>query len=563
MTKGFACRLPGVGLLVVGALLATSAVGAQQGDRVKIVAIQLSVRHRVGPAGDFVKSTVGALLPPGSRVQTGARSKCALRFPDGGVIRLDERSDLVIQSASGTSMQLSGGRLWAKVIAGTTARVEGSRGVAVVKGTEWTFDGESVTCYDGDVTFETAAGSTDIPRGYEGRADPDGAVEIRSAPARQYPGGDLIQWFGGLRVGEAILATPGSAPGIERKERDALGDRTMREAVTPTKGTLNVIVQGDTGSAQGARQRAAEHYISDARWGHFPGVDPNALAPAMVSRPSFGSLAIPSGIESQVPQLPDRQYFFGPYTPADAFAYIAESGSSFGLRVRPHVVCLWGPLYVEVGATTRASTWYGDGTDITEAFAQVRQDWGEVTVGRQRFLRGPVNNSRLGSILSFETGDAVRFSTDADNLGIDVAYVRKMSPIIGPTSRGWYARAEHPVLKGLAAVNLVAHEGQGGPGYSLDASIPVIEGTLDLYGEVGRDAFDRNLYTAGLYFPSLYQQQEIDLFVEYADRQQAAGLATLRLYKHFGEHVTTVLSVDKPSGGGVNFGGGVIWRFGD
>jgi len=561
MVNGLAYRLLGPGLSVAWLLVAASSVAAQEGDRVTIVAIQLSVRHRVGPTGDFVRSAVGALLPPGSRIQTGARSKCALRFPNGGVIRMDQRSDLVLQSASGTSLQLNGGRLWARVIAGTTARVQGSHGVAIVKGTEWTFDGESVTCYDGDVSFEPDGGPTDVPRGYEGRADAAGTVRIQPAPARQYPGGDLIQWFGGLRVGEALLATPGNDPGMLRKELDALGDRMITEAVTPGKGALNVIVQGDTASTRDARQRTGERHASDVRWGYFPGVDPNTLVPTTFSRPPLGSLAMPGGIASQVPQLPDRRYFFGPYTPADAFAYVGDGGSSFGLRVRPHVV--WGPVYVEVGATARASTWYGDGTDVTEAFAHLRQDWGEVTLGRQRFLRGPVNNSRLGSVLSFETGDAVRFRTDLDNLAIDLAYVRRMSPIIGPTSRGWYARAEYPVLNGLAALNLVSHEGQGGPGYSLDAALPAIEGTLDLYGEVGRDAFDRNLYTAGLYFPGLYQQDEIDLFVEYADRQKAPALATLRLYKHFGEDVTTILSVDKPSGGDVNFGAGIIWRFGD
>jgi len=561
MARSPAYRLCGLGVAASWMLLAACISAAQQGDRVKIVAIQLSVRHRVGTTGDFVNSRVGVLLPPGSRVQTGARSKCALQFPDGGVIRMDQRSDLVIQSPSGTSMQLSGGRLWAKVIAGTTARVQGSRGVAVVKGTEWTFDGASIVCYDGDVTFETDAGAVEIVPGYEGRADEDGAVTIQPAPARQFPGGDLIQWFGGLREGEAVLITPGGAAGVERREADIIADRIIEAAVTPTKGTLNVIVQGATDGAYSARARTGAAPTSKAHRGFFPGIDPNTLAPVSASHASFGGLGVPTGIAGQVPQLPDRQYFFGPYTPADAFAYVGDGGSSFGLRVRPHVV--WGPVYVEVGATTRASTWYGDGTDITEAFATLRQDWGEVTVGRQRFLEGPVNNSRLGSILTFDTGDAVRLTTSMGNLDIDLAYARRMSPIIGPTSRGWYARAEYPVLRGLAALNVVTHEGQAGPGYSLDAAIPVIEGALDVYGEVGRDAFDRNLYSAGLYFPGLYQRQETDLFVEYADRQQAPGVATLRLYKHFGEDLTTVFSMDKPSGGNLNLGAGVIWRFGD
>jgi hypothetical protein len=299
-----------------------------------------------------------------------------------------------------------------------------------------------------------------------------------------------------------------------------------------------------------------------AAWGFFPGIDPNTLAPLSISHPTAAVGALSSAPFGQAPGLPDKRTFFGPYTLADAFGYISDTGGTAGLRVHPHAV--WGPVYLEVGATARLSKWYGDGVDITEAFAAYRDDWGDVTVGRQRFLEGPVNNSRLGSLLSYDTGDALRVQTHFGRLGVDAAYVHQMAPILGPTARGWYGRLEYPVLDGMAGVNLATNDNAGGDlGYSLDLGVPVVKGQLDLYGELGVDPFNRTLYTVGAYFPSLYQSQNIDLFIEYARREQLPSLGTLRLYKHFNDDVTAVFSLDQASGDSLHVGGGVIWRFGD
>jgi len=564
-----AARFVSLGIAAVVTLSMAIPAAAQTGNQVKIIAVQLSVKHRVGPTGNFVTSTVGALLPPGSRIQTGARSKCGLRFPDGSVVKMGERSDLVIQSATDKATQLNSGRLWAKVIAGTTASVQGSRGVAVVKGTEWTFDGETICCFDGAVAYETDGGTTDVPAGYEGTAAPDGQVRVEPGPGRQYPGGDLIQWFGGMRTGVNSQVTGGDAPGTERKARDVTIDGQMAGAITPRQGNLNVFIQGGDSPAAltpGARARSAElSGVFRTPRGAFPGVDPSGLAPLWLSRVE-GAAGPPLVInrlgQTQPEGLPDKRYFFGPYTRGDVFGYVGDGGSSFGLRLHPSVI--WGPVYIEVGATTRVSTWHGDGTDITEAFAMLRQDWGAVTVGRQRFLEGPVNNSRLGSVMGFDTGDAVRVKADLGKLTVDAAYVHKMSPVLGPWSQGWYGRLQHPVGRGVGAFNLVSHEGEDDPGFSVDLAMPVVEGDLDLYGEWGRDAFDRELYTIGAYFPGLYQKESLDLFVEYAAREELPSVASARLYKEINEDTTIVLSLDKQSGqGGIDLGAGVIWRFGD
>jgi hypothetical protein len=556
MARNLTERAVSLAVVAVLVLLVPRAGEAQPGGQVKIIAVLLTVRHRAGPTGAFVKSAVGALLPAGSRVQTGPRSKCALRFPDGAVIRVDENSDLIIQSVAGTSTQLSRGRLWAKVIAGTTARVQGASGVAVVKGTEWTFDGSTVTCYKGAVAYERAGGSTDVPAGFAGTAVQGNQVTLKPAPGRYYPGGDLIQWFGGLRSGEDVGSTPGSSAGLDRKEADLPLDQVIEGAIGALGG-LNVIIEGGPDSAQAGRQRWGG--ATTRAWGGFPGVNSNNLAPTFAGALAGGTLTITDPrAEGQTGPL-GKQYFFGPYTPMDAFGYVADGGSAFGLRVRPHVVA--GPWYFEGGATGHLSTWAGDGADVTELFAKVRQSWGEVTVGRQRFLEGPVNNTRLGSVLSFETGDAVRCQTRLEHFTFDAAYVEKMNPVLGAPSKGWYGRVTYPVAGGTIAANLVSHQ-EADLGWSLDLALPVRRGYLDAYGEVGRDAWGRNLSTVGLYVPWVYRQAKADLFLEFAQRDELPSLATLRLYKRIGDHVTAVLSLDKQHGEDLGFGAGVIWRFG-
>jgi len=243
---------------VAAAVLATTAPAAlAQGGSAKIIGVVLQVEHRVGPNGAFVNSKPGVSLPAGSRVRTGARSKAALKFPDGAVIKMGERADLVIQSATDKSVSLNSGKLWAKVIAGTTARVQGSSGVAVVKGTEWTYDGKTVTVYDGTVSYETAAAEIDVTPGVAATAQPDGSVRLSPAPGREYPGGDLIQWFGGIRAG-GFSVTPGGDSGRDRKGRNIAIDQSVNASVTPRSGpgSLSVVIEGwGDGAADQSRRR--------------------------------------------------------------------------------------------------------------------------------------------------------------------------------------------------------------------------------------------------------------------------------------------------------------------
>lgn len=103
----------------------------------RISAIVLEVSHRVGPAGNFVTSTIGAQLPAGSRVRTGARGKAEVSFADGSSVRMGPRSDMVITDPNTKRVRVMAGQVFANIISGTGgAQIQGATATAAVRGTQ-------------------------------------------------------------------------------------------------------------------------------------------------------------------------------------------------------------------------------------------------------------------------------------------------------------------------------------------------------------------------------------------------------------------------------------------
>ncbi|HCU36479.1 MAG TPA: hypothetical protein DGT21_13820, partial [Armatimonadetes bacterium] len=171
--------IPLIRCLRAGALISTCIVvsaAAAQAPTARITALVLSVQHRVGATGEWTASKVGTLLPAGSRVRTDGRSKAEIKFPDGSIVRMGPRSDLVIQAVTDKQMQLKYGTLWGKFISGEGARIQGGSAVAAIKGTTLDYsttpnqDGtytDECTVYQSDlgVEFVTAAGVTPLRAG--------------------------------------------------------------------------------------------------------------------------------------------------------------------------------------------------------------------------------------------------------------------------------------------------------------------------------------------------------------------------------------------------------------
>jgi tetratricopeptide (TPR) repeat protein len=185
--------------LAIGAALMALGQGHAEAQKAKISALLNDVQHRMGAEGAWLKSKVGSQLPADSRVRTARGAKCQITFPNGSVIRMGERSDLVIRKA--TSVELAAGQLYAKIVAGTVATVKGAAAVASVKGTTLQVDvaeaGTTVlTVGVGEVEFFNDLGSVIVQSSQQSTAEPGKAP---SRPIVVDPS-SLLAWEASLQT---------------------------------------------------------------------------------------------------------------------------------------------------------------------------------------------------------------------------------------------------------------------------------------------------------------------------------------------------------------------------
>lgn len=527
-------------LLLLCPLVVLPTLAAAQ--NAKITGLVLSVTCRASASAPWAKARLGMQLASGAQVRTGKRSQCEIRFPDGSLARLGPLSDLTITRVAGKDLSMGSGKLYARIVKGTTARIQGGTSVASIKGTVLEFDAGDpatpverranvLTIIEGLAELTGTGGTQLVQAGSQSQVAAGGAPSgLTSVPGGGFSKGSTGQWWDGMKSGAAVQATPSSAPALQQRQQ------TTDSGRPPWSGAPGQLPQ-ENGAAiidiQSAQVSAHEGQKTAARAGsHLLAL---ALPPpsAMLEVPPVALL-----------QTPGRAFggkrFYGLDTTVDLFGLLSTENSMAGMRVRPNFV--WGECYFEFGATgwvTEEESWQ---TKLTEAFLQTRPPAGDITIGRQHFIAGPVNNSNLGSLIGFYTADALRWQPQAGTVSLDLALISDFRPLFGDHQRGLYARAESPLKGGSLGANTTYYEDVG-TGWSLDLSLPLIEGTWDMYGEYGRDPVGNDLQTVGWYFPDLYQKHDIDLFVEWAHRERHSSMGSVNAYRDFGRGWTGFLQV--------------------
>jgi hypothetical protein len=203
-------------------------------------------------------------------------------------------------------------------------------------------------------------------------------------------------------------------------------------------------------------------------------------------------------------------------------------------------------------------------SDLSEAYLMHRSSrWGALSVGRQHLYIGPANNSDLGKLVGFETTDAALWSSPTGRrMRCQLGYLWDSAPLQGDGFSGWFGRAQARMGAGMLGANLLtAHRAGGGLGASVDLSFPLLPDRLDVYGEYGQDPFGRDLVTAGLYFPGVFQSAGVDTFLEYQARSGFDERLSLRLRKALGQRWLAFGYLAHELGGGVSSGLGVRYRW--
>jgi len=248
----------------------------------------------------------------------------------------------------------------------------------------------------------------------------------------------------------------------------------------------------------------------------------------------------------------------------EPFGVLSDETSVVGSRVR--MVGSSGNMYGELGY--RYLRLHGDENrhDISEAFVQFRGKHGELTGGRQHLFLRLANNTNVGTLLGLDTTDAIVYKLPfKGRFKQTIGYVFDTGPLesgdfsgnIGGSFKTFFARGQMQVRKGNVGYGVMLPTDSGRKvGWSVDASQPIIPNKLDIYGEIGDDTKDHNLYVAGLYIPALYHSAKVDAFIEYHNRKGVNERWTFRVRRQLYKGLLIVGFIDRSSGSDSDLHGG-------
>lgn len=170
-------------------------------------------------------------------VRTLKRALAEIRFTDASLLRVNERSDLVVEEAAQLrKIKLQAGAVWVRVTKGANTSVETPTCTAAAKGTVFVVitlpDGRSRTLVlEGTVEVTAGADTVLVSAGQavETRADGtlDPVVDVPTADLPVEYGGTVEGWWNTLVPGVSIIVTPGTHAAYDLRT-SALAEGNMR-----------------------------------------------------------------------------------------------------------------------------------------------------------------------------------------------------------------------------------------------------------------------------------------------------------------------------------------------
>jgi len=586
------------------------------------------VQHARG-GGTWTPSKVGTSLDDGDKVRTGARSKAELRFTDKSIVRLAELSDIVVRA--GKDISLNKGKLFGDFK--SPGKIKSGSVVASVKGTTFTIsrlpDGSlEIILYDGVITLDTPLGTQQIevqPGGRpqkvtvpphvvagEGKEGP-GIVTTEATDEELInpdvdvppPGTTVYETPGSnthLDIREDAIQVNDTAKQSDEQEAQEVIQQVGIEFVPPPAppplpepgdetGGIDVIVKNlkplaktHPGAARSLYHRMQQHEVIPARvrekWAKkLLALSSGEANIALRAESSITAETSKSGGAASVSALTSATtgtllQYFAPRLDAELSAFLFEGGASFGART--HVNGMNEGYYWDIAVAPTTLFEEGVDVDLTDALiARRTKEMGTFIVGRQRFLKGPVQNTIFGTLIrqfGRDIQDAVTWITPTlmPRTELQLSYLVDAYPSGLPTAvdglqGGWYTRLSYQTPSfGNFGLNLSNDEFSDHTGMTVDFGVPLIPNEIDFYGEVGWDNFNGNIRTFGLYFGGLYQRYGLDIFLEHAHLNRAINGAfmpsetLLRVYRKFADQYSAVFLVDKKSGSNVDFGIGLV-----
>ena len=386
---------------------------------------------------------------------------------------------------------------------------------------------------------------TTVPEG----GDPQEPYRV---PNEEFADLERNPFFNQLADGRRIRVYNGTTEHHDTQEQNATEEEAVTQVTVEAKQKrkrIDCSIFGDHGGCYhgSARSRLAGAFQRDVRLAAAQGAEAGAspLTPEQRSLP-----AMVRGAEG------GNEFGRWRFEP---FAFASNQSEALGSRIRYQAV--HGDVYAELGY--RYMLLDGNSQhDISEGFVHVKTHSGDVIAGRQHLFLQVANNTRVGTLLGLDSTDAVILKPKVGK-GLELygGYVFDTRALNRGGQAGGLIRSKLGLFKGNAGFSAFApQDGGKNIGWSVDASQPLIENLLDVYGEFGTSTNDRRLYTAGFYLPGIYQRFKVDVFLEYAAREDKTEQYTLRARKELGNNLVLVGFLDRRAGDStINGGGGLVW----
>lgn len=611
-------RLANVAAFAAAWMMITAPRGAA--EVAKITTVVRVVQYSAGGEGRWLPGKVGIDLDDGDKVRTGQRSATEVRFADNSIVRLAALSDMEVRG--GKDITLKRGKLLGDFK--TPGKVKCGATVANVKGSRFTItvleNGDiEVILYEGSIVLDTPLGVRELnvnPGDKPIRAlvimgIPPGQTErtIREVRIEEPSDDVLLPSFDMPREGTTVYELPGSGEHIlirddnitVNENADAVDEETADEIIN---GEGEILIepleppdppdQFPEGEAlalsHSSRAMQALRAInrvggpSQAMGGlralrrsrfarRLGAATPRANISDSAYKEATGGGAGAGAQGASAAPATYRPSYFAPRFDGDVATFLFDGGSMAAGRF--HGKGMNGGYFWDVAVAPLSFSGSGSDVDLTDAYVAARTpDGGLLTIGRQRFLKGPVQNTIFGTLIrqnGRDIQDAVTYSAplQGTNRSLDLSYLIDAYPSGLPTmapglQSGWYGRFGVQSKRwGNFGLNATNDDFSPDTGMTVDFGVPVFPNQVDLYGEFGQDTFNGKIRTLGLYFGGLYQRYGIDMFLERAwlghpiNTVFVPSETLLRVYRKFGQRYTGVLLVDRKDGAGNNYDFGI------
>ncbi|MDX1934578.1 MAG: FecR family protein [Capsulimonadales bacterium] len=190
----------------------------------------------------------------GQGIRTLRRSQAEITFTDRSVLRINERTDLVVaDTASLRRIQLNTGLVWMRVAKGTATQIETPSATAVARGTEFAvstlgdgsmllqvFEGEVAATMDGKETIVGPGQQILVPKGGE---VPSAASSIPTHLLPEENGGSYSPWWNEVEDDLGLLVINGTRYGRTLRTTIA-GEALQQLAAADLAGNRRSVTPG-------------------------------------------------------------------------------------------------------------------------------------------------------------------------------------------------------------------------------------------------------------------------------------------------------------------------------